>query len=344
MRSVSVLSRHSSRSRLLLGLPIAILAVLPILLSSFWTTLLIEIMILGLFAMSFNLLFGYTGLLSFGHAAYYGAAAYGVGILLSGPIFVPQVNSFVAALLFGVLVGTLLGAIFGAICVQRGDLSFAILTLAFNMLLYEIASQWTSLTGGSDGTLLSPNPVDIGIFTFNPLDQFSYYYFVLAILLGSSWILWRVVNSPYGELLTAIRENPERASFTAVPVKYYQWSAFVISGFFVSIAGSLAATQTYIISPETLHWSKSAEPVIVTLLGGPSIFLGPMIGAVIFVGLEEILTSVTQYWQFGLGIALVLIVIYFPQGVVKELYDTVKEGRVTSRFRTDNPSQTEEEL
>lgn len=344
MSTVSVHSLELSRTQLLLGLSIVVLCVLPIVLPSFWTTLSIKIMILGLFAMSFNLLFGYTGLLSFGHAAYYGAAAYGVGILLSGPIFVPQVDSFVAALLFGVLVGTLLGAVFGAICVQRGDLSFAILTLAFNMLLYEMASQWTSLTGGSDGTLLSPNPVDLGVFTFNPLDQFSYYYLVLAVLLGSSWILWRIVNSPYGELLAAIRENPERASFTAVPVKYYQWSAFVISGFFVSIAGSLAATQVYIISPGTLHWSKSAEPVIVTLLGGPSIFLGPIIGAVIFVGLEEILTNVTQYWQFGLGIALVLIVIYFPEGVVKELYDRIKEGTVTSRFKNDRPSQTEEEL
>lgn len=311
---------------------VIVAAVLPLVTPPFWISVMIEILILGLFAMSFNLLFGYTGMLSFGHAAYYGAGAYGVAILMSGPIFVPTIASFPLAFLLAIALGTGLAVIFGAICVQRGDLSFAILTLAFNMLLYEIVFQWNDLTGGDDGVIMSPPPVDFGLFIFDPLSQQSYYYFVLVIVLVSLWVLWRIVNSPYGELLKAIRENSERASFNAIPVKYYQWSAFVISGVFASTAGALASVQTYVISPGVVHWGKSAEPVIISLLGGPSVFLGPIIGAFMFVGLEEILTDVTQYWQFGLGIVLVLIVLYLPGGVAKATVDWIRQTTVFTRL------------
>lgn len=288
------------------------------LVGEYYLGLTISAMVLALFAMSFNLLFGYTGLLSFGHAAYFGTGAYTLALILDGRLgFLPEVlQSFVPAVLLGVLVAGVVAVVFGYLCVQRGDIYFAILTLAFSMMLYEVVFTWNDFTGGSDGITILVAPIELGGLTINLLDTVTFYYITFALLLFSLALLWRLVNSPYGELLISIRENPERATMIGIPVKRYQLSSFVIAGLFAGLAGTLFAVRTFIVTPGNLHWSMSAEPVLMTLLGGPSAFLGPVVGALVFVGLEQALSNVTEHWQFGLGLILIPIVLFFPDGIL----------------------------
>ncbi|MFB6130843.1 MAG: branched-chain amino acid ABC transporter permease [Salinigranum sp.] len=288
----------------------------------FYVGLLISVMILALFATSFNLLYGYTGLLTFGHAAYFGVAGYTLALAIHGQLGLPEVfQSFFPALVLAVVVAGVFAAAFGYLCVQRGEIYFAMLTLAFNMMLYEVIFTWDDFTGGSDGVTLLIPPIHLGGFELNLLNTGAFYYLTFAFLVVSYLLLWRIVNSPYGELLIAIRENPERAEMVGVNVTRYQLSAFVIAGLFAGLAGSLFAVRTFIVTPDMLHWSMSSEPVLMTLLGGPGAFLGPTIGAFLFVMLEQFLSTITQFWQFGLGVILVPLVLFAPGGVVSLLRD-----------------------
>ncbi|WP_254538510.1 branched-chain amino acid ABC transporter permease [Halomarina litorea] len=299
-----------------------VLAALPLVaggvLGEYELGLLITVMILTLFATSFNLLFGYTGLLSFGHAAYFGLAAYAFGILLSGRIeMLPAAfESFLVGGVVAVIAAAAFAAVVGLLCVQRGEIYFAMLTLAFNMMLYQVAFQWDDVTGGANGITVSAPVVELPGLTVNLLDTVTFYYVTFAVLVGSLAVLWRVVNSPYGALLKVIRENPQRAELVGIPVKRYQLSAFVVAGLFAGVGGVLFSVRNFIVTPETLHWSMSAEPVLITLLGGPASFFGPAIGSFVFVFLEEWLTSITDYWQIGLGIVLIPIVLFVPGGLV----------------------------
>lgn len=313
---------HESKLRVLIAFAVLILGVLPLVamkaLGEYTIGLLITVMILTLFATSFNLLFGYTGLLSFGHAAYLGISAYVLGILLSGRFdLLPEVlTTIVPAAILAVFAAGIAAVIFGVLCVQRGEIYFAMLTLAFNMMLYQAAFKWDNITGGANGITVSPPPLEVAGFTVNFLDTVTFYYLTFGILLIALAVLWRIVNSPYGALLIAIRENPERAEMIGVPVKRYQLSSFTLSGIFAGVAGVLFSIRNFIVTPDTLHWSMSAEPVLITLLGGPSSFLGPAIGAFMFVFLEEWLTNITEFWQIGLGLILIPIVLFVPGGLV----------------------------
>lgn len=297
--------------------------------------ILINIVVLALFALSFNFLFARTGLLSFGHAAYYGAGAYLVGILLAGSIpFVPGVDSFLLAGGLSVLATTVIAAVFGVFCVRRGHFFFAMLTLAFNMLLYISAIQFDNITGGSNGLIISNRTINFGIMTFSASDLTAFYVFVLTIVLFSMYAFWRIYHSPYGELLVTIRDNPERAEFIGIPTFYYKWTSFIISGSFAGIAGVLISAHSFVVEPGILHWSASADPVFASLIGGPYTFFGPIVGAVIFVLIREVMTSVTQHWHIGVGIILVFIVLFARQGIL----GTLKERQLLSRDRT--PKQT----
>jgi len=318
---MSAIERVTGSRTALASLGIGVfMLVLPFtgLLSEFYLGLVISAMVLALFALSFNLLFGYTGMLSFGHAAYFGTGAYTLALALDGQLgFLPSAfESFLPALVLAVVVAAVVALVLGYLCVQRGDIYFAILTLALSMMLYETIYTWNDFTGGSDGVTVLVEPIELPGVTLNLIDTATFYYLTLAILVVSMVLIWRLINSPYGELLLSIRENPERATMIGVPVKRYQLSAFVIAGTFAGLAGTLFAVRTFIVTPHTLHWSMSAEPVMMTLLGGPSAFVGPIIGAVMFVGLEQVLSNVTEYWQFGLGLLIVPIVLFFPDGLV----------------------------
>jgi branched-chain amino acid transport system permease protein len=306
----------SRRRELAVVLFLGALVAAPFFVGDSLLSIFISGLILALFASGFNLLFGYTGLLSFGHAAFYGAGAYGVALSLKGSTFIPETGSLIPALLVAVVFTVVVAAIVGIICVQRGAFAFAMLTLVVNMVFYQLVFEFRDVTGGSDGTVLPTPTVDLGFVSFTVLDTGLYYYLVLGIVVLTLFLLWRVVNSPYGEILQAIRENDERASFSGLRVKYYQWSAFVLSGAVAGLAGGLISIQQFVVSPDILYWAQSAQPVLVTLIGGPSYFLGPVVGAVVYILLEDVVTGITQFWQFVLGVVLLLIVLFAPDGVI----------------------------
>jgi len=316
----------SAKRQLLIVLATGLLFAIPLFAGAYWVSVATTVMLVSFFALGYNLMFGYTGMLSFGHAAFYGFSAYLVAIILAGPIDLPfQIGSFLPALAIAVLASTVLAAVFGAICVQRRGFAFAMLTLAMNMLLFEVAFEYRSITNGEEGIVLASPVVDLGIATFSA--RGNLYYMMLIILMASALVMWRIVNSTYGQMLIAIRENSERAEFVGVPVKLYRWTVFVISGFFISIAGGLAAVQFVVVSPDILFWETNAAPVLAVLIGGPTSFFGPVVGGIIYIGLEEFLSELIRNWRLAVGVILIPIVLYFPGGVLGTLKQRDKSLR-----------------
>jgi branched-chain amino acid transport system permease protein len=304
----------------------AVFLTLPFVLSTFYLGLVIEMLIFALFAASFNLLYGYTGMLSFGHAAFYGLGAYGVAFALTGELpYFPQVDGLVPAILLAVALVTVVGAIAGAICVIRRGIYFAMLTLAVNMMFYTVATEQDWLTGGRQGLIVGSPTIDLGVLSFSPTNTIMYFYFVFAIVAGGLILMLRITNSPFGELLIAIRENDKRSEFIGVPVRRYSWASFVLSSFFAGIAGALISVRMFLVNPSMMHWSASAEPVFATLIGGPTTFLGPAFGAFVLIGLEEQLTNYTTFWQFWLGVLLIPIVLFFPDGILGTARDKLEK-------------------
>lgn len=274
--------------------------------------ILTEILIMSLFALSFNILFGYTGLLSFGQAGFFGAGGYFAVLML-----LHYSDSIWPALIAGIVGAALLSAIIGWLCVRLDEIYFAILTLGFGMMLFTVAHDWRSVSGGSDG---------LGGFTFPSLVFFGweialanpriYYYFVLALVTVGSLVLMRVVRSPYGLLLTATRENHQRVSFVGANVRTVRLCAFILAGSMAGMAGVLFALFNRIASPEMLHWSFSGKAVLMTILGGSGVFLGPAVGAAVFFVLEHYITSYTENWMIFLGAILIVLVLLFPRGIL----------------------------
>lgn len=317
IRSFFVAKRFTANPAIGLAVTGVVLLAAPLIIGQFMTNIVVNLLIAALFAMSFNLLFGYTGMLSFGQAGFYGFAAYLTAMSLNGGVsIVPGTGSFIPAVLFALLGTVILAAIFGVLCVQRGDIFFAMLTLALSMMLYEASRVWTDITGGVNGMTMPGVPVDLGILSFRTVEAVPYYYFTLVVVVLSLVLMWRIVHSPYGELLKAIRENPERAEFVGMNVKFYQWTVFVISGFFAGLAGALVSVQIFVVSPSTLHWSTSAIPVVVTLIGGPGAFLGPVVGATVFTVLDVTLSGITTHFEVFVGAILIFVILVFPKGLV----------------------------
>lgn len=299
--------------RALLGLLLLGLVLLPIVGSRFIIYLTIHMMILSIFAVGFNLLLGYTGLLSFGHAGFYSTGAYCTGLILM---------HLSPSLLVGVLGGTLaagiLAVILGFLCVRHTAIYFAMLTLAFGMMIHSLAWQWVSVTGGDDGLIGIPRaPLGIpGLFHIGMRSMGAYYYFVLAVAVLVIYALWRVVRSPFGLILQGIRENENRTAFAGISVRKYRFWAFVISGLVAGVAGSLLAPLENTVGPDTAHWTTSAEPVMVTLLGGVFVFAGPIAGSVLFITIKELIVRVTEYWMIWFGGILLVLVLGFRGGVL----------------------------
>lgn len=270
-----------------------------------------EILILGLFATSFNLLFGYSGLLSFGHAAYFGTGAYVAALILRD--FSPP---FILVLLAAPVVAALLAAIIGWFCVRLSEVYFSMLTLAFGMMVYAIFHQWRSMTGGSDGVAGFPITQLVPGFEWPLANPFNYFWLTCALVGVSLAILYRISVSPFGLILRAMRENAERVSFAGVPVHRYRLYAFILSGAFSGLAGALFAPFNRIAVPEMAHWTQSAEPVLMAILGGSQFFFGPLLGSAVFLGLRQWITNYTDNWMLFLGIILALLVLFLPRGLL----------------------------
>jgi branched-chain amino acid transport system permease protein len=287
------------------------LIVLPFILekgfSTYYLYLFIKAMVWALFAVSFNLVLGYGGMMSFGHAAFFGIGAYACSLLLVRASW-PLPVAFVA----GPLVAALAGAVIGFFSVKiRGLFYFAVITLSFAQLVYILVFKWRTLTFGDDGIQGIPVPDLISTTdTYIP-----FYFFSLIIFLFCLYLLWRIVRSPFGLMLRSLRESPERAAFVGLKIENYRLIAFVLSAFFSGVAGVLFALMETSIAPNILFWSMSGEVVLMGLLGGMNLFLGPAFGAVIMVLLNSFLTSYTEYWGMFLGVTLILIVLFFPKGV-----------------------------
>src|SRR3989442_11414397 len=294
-----------------IAIALAVLLV-PAVLGEFAQYLVLNMLLLALLALSFNLLFGMTGLLSFGQGAFYSGGAYAAALLLrAGMPLLP-------AVLLGALAAAALAAVLGAFCVRHTRIYFSMLTLAFGMLVYAVVWKWTAVTGGDDGLIGIPR-ARIGLpgpLDFSLDSPARYYLFAAVLVLLSMAVLHRLSASPLGLALRAIRENAERAEFSGVPVRRTIYIAFVTAGLFAGLSGALLAPLEQTVSPSTAHWTKSAEPVMATLIGGPLSFLGPILGAVVYLGLKEIIVRFTEYWLLVFGLVLLAMVLVFRGGLV----------------------------
>ena len=268
-----------------------------------------EIWIFAIFGLGLNLLLGYTGLLSFGQSTFFGAAAYVAGYLLKHY----ETNVF-AALGVGIVVGAVSAALVGYLCVQRSGLYFIMLTFALNQMFYFIAYQWTTVTGGEDGMPGVPRPLVLGMDIRQPL---PYYVFVVVLFLISLWVMKRIVESPFGKILQAIRENDVRAEAVGYDVARFKLLAFVIGGSFSGLAGVLYAMLFGIVPLEAIGFVFSGNVVFATLIGGGGSLYGPIIGSFVFIWLSESVSVVWQRWPLLLGVAFVIVVLFFRGGCVE---------------------------
>ena len=324
----------ASPGRVLLGAgPIlAGLIILPFVLAPYQTVLLSYGLVFALAALGFNLLLGYTGLLSFGHSAYFGVGAYTVALLAK----YLKVSSMEVFVLGGIAASALVSALFGFVCVRYTRIFFGILTMALSQVLWSLAFKFFWVTGGTDG-LRVPTPKLLGVATGEHEDKIQflshgYYYYVLAVFIVCVAVMWLIVHSPFGKALQAIRDNETRAEFVGVQVWRYRWVAFLISGVYTGLAGALWVVLNGLTTPDVLVWTFSGEIVFFTVLGGFQTFTGPIIGAVFFNYLKTFAVGYTVYWQLLLGVVLVVLVLALPAGIAGTL------SRLRPAFRrSDGP-------
>jgi branched-chain amino acid transport system permease protein len=294
----------------------ALLLAVPYLLSPYQVMLLSYGFVMGIAALGFNLLLGYTGLLSFGHAAFFGAGGYAVA--MTAKFF--GVTSLEIFLLVGIAVSGVLALLLGVICVRHTKIFFSILALALSQVLWSVVLKFFWVTGGTDG-LRVPAPTILGGRVGDASDAltfmtYTYYYAVILVFAMSVVVMWMIVNSPFGKALQAIRDNETRAEFVGVSVRSYRLRAFVVSGIFTGLAGSLWAPLNGHTTPELLYWTFSGEIVFVTVLGGFRHFSGPIVGGLVFTYLKSYAVGYTVYWQLLLGAVLVGLVLALPSGLV----------------------------
>ncbi len=305
---MAVLKRHNLAGPAIL---VVLLAVGPLVMPTYWVMLLSEILIMGLMAMSFNLLFGFTGLLSFGQGAFFGLGAYTAALLLQNGF-----SNLFLILVAGMLVACVASLVVGFFSVRLDEIFFAMITLGFGMMFFSIAHNWIDVTGGSDGlpvfALPSLSLFGVELTFYTPVTM---YYLVLVTVVLGSVLLWLVVHSPFGLILKSLRENKQRVAFVGGNVSRLRIAAFAISGTFTGLAGVLFCLFNNMASPEFMHWSFSAKPVIMSIIGGTGVFLGPLFGAGIFFVLEQVIIQYTENWMLFLGIVLIPIVLFFPDGV-----------------------------
>jgi len=294
---------------------IVALAAFPKLATPYYVTLLLPALAYGIALLGFNLLFGYTGLLSFGHAFFVAVGAYGAAVLSSKL----GVKSLELILLASGAAAVLAAVPVALLSVRYVRIFFGILTLAFGMLFHSFLFKFYDITGGDTGIrVLRPSLIGMD---FKELDKTSFlvgpfYYYCLVLLVLAGLLMWRLVHSPFGLQLQAIRENPRKAEYLGVRVRLLRFIAFLISALYCALGGVILAINTGQSDPELAYWTHSGELVFMTVLGGFANFFGPIVGAFSFILLKSELMGATQYWRFVLGVILILIVVLFPSGLV----------------------------
>ena len=305
--------------------PALLLLVAPFVIDPFQTLTLMYGLIAAIGALGFNLLLGYTGLLSFGHSAFWGGGAYTVAFMVKY-LKIASMELFLAG---SVLASAILSALFGFVCVRYTRIFFGILTLALSQVLWSLAFKFFWVTGGTDG-LRVPTPTLVGMAPSDDKMDFlahRYYYYVLAVFALCVFLMWVIVHSPFGKALQAIRDNETRAEFIGIRIRRYRLIAFVISGIFTGVAGALWAPLNGLASPDVLVWTFSGEIVFMTVLGGFRTFVGPIVGAIAFTYLKTYAVGFTVYWQLLLGTVLVVLVLALPTGIMGAI------ERVASRMK-----------
>jgi branched-chain amino acid transport system permease protein len=314
-------SRVSYRPQLMLlmagAVVLVVLALLPLHVGLYQTQLLTYGLIAAIAALGFNLLLGYTGLLSFGHSAFFGIGAYSVAFLLRDA----GIHSMELYILVGLPIAALSSALLGYICVRHTRIFFGILTLALSQVVYSLAFKLFWITGGTDGLRVARPTLLAGMLAFTGGGAFqrfinAYYYYVLGVFAICVLIMWVIVHSPFGKALQAIRDNETRAVFLGLRIRRFRWVSFLISGTFTGLAGILWVPLNGLTTPEVLYWPFSGEIVFMTLLGGFRNFSGPIVGGVLFTYLKTYAVATTEYWQLLLGVVLVLLVMLLPTGIV----------------------------
>ncbi len=304
---------------------LAIMAGLPFVASSYALTLMVPFFAFAIALLGFNLLFGYGGLLSFGHAMFVAVGAYTTAALTSKF----GIEHFEVILLAVVAAALVVAVPVGLLCVRYTKIFFGMLTLAFGMLLHSFLFKFYELTGGDQGMRVL-RPLLFGMDIEGGKTAYltgPFYWYALGLLALLSLVMWRIVQSPFGLHLKAVRDNEQKAAYLGVHVRWMRLAAFVISAIYASIGGAILAISVGLADPEMAYWTQSGNLVFMAVLGGSASFAGPVVGALAFVLLQDEMMSLTQYWRFVMGAILVLMVIFFPRGL------TGIADSLTARFR-----------
>ncbi|WP_254538391.1 branched-chain amino acid ABC transporter permease [Halomarina litorea] len=291
-----------------LAVAVALVAIGP-LLAPHQLSILNQILILGIFGMAYDLLFGYTGLMSFGHAAFFGGGTY-TAVYLTAEFGLPLLVIIAAA----IVLGAVLASLIGIVSLQTTGVYFSMITLAMAQLLYILTVRLGDSLGGASGLSIFDRPttllpIDLG-------DQFQFFVVTVVILLVTYLVLQRVLKSPVGDVFRAIRENEERAEMLGYNTFYYKLAALTLSGSVSAVAGVLYGLFLYFASPTFLNWTMSGDVLLQTLFGGAGTLFGPVVGAGFVVLLDEFLSPITDQWRLMVGAAFVLVVLFFPEGIV----------------------------
>ncbi len=290
------------------------LGLVPVLAPPFYANLLIPFFGYAIALLGFNLLFGYTGLLSFGHAMFLGLGAYGAAVMAGEN----GIKSFEVVLLGVALAGALVALPIGLLCVRFIGIFFGMLTLAFGMLTHAILFKFYHLTGGDSGMRVPRmNILGLEFQAYNKIELLAgpFYYYCLGLLVLCGLVMWRIVHSPFGLHLRALSNNAQKAEYLGVRVYQFRLAAFVISAIYGAIGGAILGFRIGLADPEIVHWTHSGHLVFMTVLGGFSSFLGPIAGALALTLLQDQLQSITPYWRFILGAVLAAVVIFLPRGL-----------------------------
>jgi branched-chain amino acid transport system permease protein len=286
-----------------------------------YTALGTRILIYALCAMALNVLLGFTGMMSFGQAAYFGLGGYGAGLAL-----MHLTHSTWLAVLAGTVLGGLAAVVLGGLVMNSRGIYFAMITVAIGQIFYFIAERWDNFTGGQDGLAFSREPLHFGSLTV-PLGQDAFYYFVLFFFAIGAAIIAILLNAPLGHSFVAIRENRRRTAFLGLHVTRYVWASFAIAGVLAGLAGALDALLNNFISPASLYWVESGNFVIIAVLGGMRSFWGPLAGAIIFIGFQSYVSSLLpNNWETVIGVLFIIVVLFFPNGILGMIRRRVKFG------------------